>query len=55
MRKIYSSNKEDTIHILLSHKQNEIMPYELLDLEIIMLSELSQTKTNIMISFICGI
>ena len=35
--------------ILLSHKKNEIMPFAIawMDLEIIILSEVSQTKTNI--------
>ena len=38
-------------------KNNEIMPFTatLMDLEIIILSERSQRKTNIMISLICGI
>ena len=51
--------KEDVVHIyneiLLSHKKNEIMSFEetWMDLEIIILSKVSQTKTNI--SIICGI
>ena len=46
-------NKEDVIHIcngiLFSHKKNEIMPFAVtwMDLEVIILSEVSQTKTNI--------
>ena len=56
-------DKEDVVHIygriLLSHKKNEIMPFVAtwMDLEIIILSEVSQTeKENYhMISFMCGI
>ena len=46
-------DKEDGIHvyngILLSHEKNEIMPFAAawMDLEIIILREVSQTKTNI--------
>ena len=45
--------KEDVAHIyngiLLSHKKNEIMPFAAawMDLETAILSEVSQTKTNI--------
>ena len=42
-------DKEDVVHtyngILLSHKKNEIMPC--MDPEIVILSEISQRKTNI--------
>ena len=45
--------------ILLGHKNNEIMPFAAtwLDLEIIILSEVSQTEKDKyhMISLICGI
>ena len=46
-------DKEDVVHIynkiLLSHKKNEVMPFEVtwMDLEITILSEVSQTETNI--------
>ena len=56
-------DKEDVAHIyngiLLSHKKNEVMPFAAtwMDLEIIKLSELSQTEKDKyhMISLICGI
>ena len=47
-------DKEAVVHIcngmLLNYKKNEIMPFEAIwiDLELIILSEVSQTKTNIM-------
>ena len=56
-------DKEDVVHIyngiLLNHKMNEIMPFGAtwMDLEIIILSEVSQTEKDKyhMISLICGI
>ena len=55
-------DKEDVPHIyngiLLSHKNNEIMPFAvtLMDLEIVILSEVSQAeKDKYMLSLICGI
>ena len=56
-------DKEDVVHIynriLLSPKKKEIMPFAAtwIDLEIIILSELSQTEKDKyhMISLICGI
>ena len=43
--------------ILLNHKNNEIVPFATtwMDLEGIMLSEVSQTKTNNVLSFTCGV
>ena len=43
--------------IVLSHETNEIRPVAAtrVDLDKIILSELSQTKTNIMILLMCGI
>ena len=54
---------KDVVHIyngiLLSHKKNEIMPFAAtgMDLEIVILSEVSQTKTDKyhMIPLTCGI
>ena len=46
--------KEDVVHIYMEYylamKKNEIMPFAAteMDLEIIILSEVSQTKTNIL-------
>ena len=56
-------DKEDVIHIyhgiLLSHKKERIMPFAAtwMDLEIVILSEVSQTKKDKyhMISLVCGI
>ena len=50
-------NKEDVVHIydgiLFSHKKNKIMTVaeRQMDLEIIMLSEVSQIKTNIIFTY----
>ena len=57
-------DKEDVVHIYMMEyysaiKRNEIMPFAAtwMDLEIIILSEVSQTERDKyhMISFICGI
>ena len=56
-------DKEDVVHIhnglLLSHRKNEIMPSAAtwMDLEIIMVSEVSQTEKDkyCMMSLMCGI
>ena len=54
-------DKENVVYIfnvLFSHKKNEIMPFEAtwMDLEIVILSEVSQTeKDKYMISLTCGI
>ena len=54
-------NKEDVVHIYnecySAITKNEIMPFAAtwMDLEIIILNEVSQRKTNIMMSRICGI
>ena len=56
-------DKETVVHIyngiLLSHKKNEMMPSAVtwMDLEMIILSEVSQTEKNKhhMISLVCGI
>ena len=56
-------DKEDVVHIyhgiLLSHKKNKIMPFTAtwMDLEIVILSEVSQTQKDKyhMISLMCGI
>ena len=56
-------DKEVLVHvhngILLSHKKNEIIPFAatLMDLEMIVLSEVSQTEKDKyhMLSLVCGI
>ena len=54
-------NKEDVVliynGIFFSHKKNEIMPFvgTWMDLEMIILSEVGEIKTNIMIYHIYGI
>ena len=52
-------DKEDVVYThngILAVTKNKIMPFAAtwMDLEIIILSEVSQRKTNIMISLICG-
>ena len=60
MSTIRGVDKEDVVHIyngiLFSHKKNEIMPFAetWMDLEIIILNEVSQAETN-MILLICKI
>ena len=62
MSTIRGVDKEDVVHIyiynriLFSHKKNEIMPFveTWMDLEIIILNEVSQAETN-MILLICKI
>ena len=57
---IRGMDKEDVVHIcngiLFGHKKKEIMPFAetWMDLEIVILSEVSHTQTN-MILLICGI
>ena len=52
-------DKEDIVHIyngkLLSHKKNVVMPFAAtcIDIDNIILSEVSQSKTKYMISHIC--
>ena len=53
-------DKQDVVHIyngiLLSHEKNETMPFvaRRVDLEIVILSDINQRKTNVVISLICG-
>ena len=50
---IYRRMDKDVVHIheiiLLSHKRNEIMPFAWMDLESVILSEVIQWKTNIIL------
>ena len=54
---VYTHTYIHTIEYYSAVKKNKIMSFaaKWLDLEIVILSELSQIKTNIMISLVCGI
>ena len=54
---VYTHTHIHTTEYYSAVKKNEIMSFaaKWLDLEIVILSELSQIKTNIMISLVCGI